>query len=173
MASCAARSLARCTRLRSFAHHYHGPTDRPPGLVLVQCFPGFLHRHSPADNGADLAAGGKLEQVSVDLIGDVATVEIEAEAAHAGVDRGYPGEHDADDVDVADACHPQRPAGHAIVVIVGETHGQVPATASGAPPRPPGEAPAGQVVNHVGARIGRAREHRLDEVLLRVVDHKT
>ncbi len=106
----------------------------------------------------------------MDLVGDVASVRIEAEAAHTRIDRVHPGQHHRHDVDVPDAGHAQRPARHPVGVVVGEPDRQVPAAVGGAAPRALDEVAARQVVDDVGSRVARGGEDRLDEVLRRVVD---
>src|SRR5260221_9109165 len=113
-AGCAARSPARCTPRLSWRHHHDGAADRAAGFVLVERLARLIHGHPASYHRADLAFGREPEQISVDLIGHVPSERIEAEAAHSWVHRRHPGEHDADDIDVAYAGHSQRPAGHAV-----------------------------------------------------------
>ena len=56
-------------------------------------------------NGRILPPAAKPQQIGVDFVGDVASERVEAEAAHAGVDRVDPGHHHGHDVDVPDAGH--------------------------------------------------------------------
>ena len=60
--------------------------------------------------------------------------------------------------------------GHAVGVVVGEPHREVPASVGRAAPRPLHEVASGQVVDDVGARVTGGDQDRLDEVLRRVVD---
>ena len=106
----------------------------------------------------------------MDLVGDVAPEGVEAETAHAGVDRVDPGQHHGHDVDVPDAGHPQRPTGHAVGVVVGEPDRQVATPMGGAAPRALDEVATGQVVHDVGSGVVRGGQDGLDEVLGRVVD---
>src|SRR5713226_6419774 len=171
-AGCATRSPATCTPWLSLRHDHDGAADRPAALVLVERFARLMHADPPSYYRADLALSREPEQISMDLIGHATSERIEAEAAHAWVHRRHPGQHDADYVDVADAGHPQRPAGHAVVVVIGEAHGQVSAAVRGAPPGALGEVTARQVVDHVRSGVAGRRQHHLDEVLGHVVDDK-
>src|SRR5712691_4586808 len=126
-ARCAARSPARCTPQLSLRHYHDGAADRAAGLVLVERLARLMHGDPPSYHRVDLALGRKPEQISMDLISDVPSERIKAEAAHARIHRRHPGEHDADNVDVADTGHAQRSAGHAVVVVIGEADSQVPA----------------------------------------------
>src|SRR5258706_3016858 len=148
-AGCATRSPARCTPRLSLAHDQEGGAVRPGALMLVERLARLMHADLPSYHRADLALGREPEQISMDLIGHAPSERIEAEPAHAWVHRRHPGQHDADYVDVSDAGHPQRPAGHAVVVVIGEAHGQVSAAARGAPPGALGEVTPRQVADHV------------------------
>ena len=68
------------------------------------------------------------------------------------------------DVDVADARHPQRPSGHAVVGIVGEPESQVAPTSRRASPDVRGSCP-GKVVDDIGPHVVRGEQDRFDEVL--------
>ena len=89
----------------------------------------------------------------MDLVGHVSPEGVETEPPHAGIHRISPGHHDGHDVDVPDTRHAEWPSGHAVGIVVGETHRQVPAAVGRATPRALYEVAPGQVVDHVGARV--------------------
>ena len=157
-------------QLRALLDHDDRAAQRSTLLVRVEGPAGVLHGDARAHGGADRARRGQAQQIGVDLVGDVPPEGVEAEPAHARVDRVRPGHHHGHDVDVPDAGHPQRPAGHAIGIVVGEPDGQVAATVGGAAPRALDEVASGQVVDHVGSGIAGRDQDRLDEVLGHVVD---